>query len=166
MRTDGQARRRSGDGARSGMAPAVGGHSGGGLRYPAAGDSLPWTYAGASDRVFDLMYAEMRRLAGAAMGAQSGRHTLQATALVHEAFIRLVDHPSPQQWDSSRHFFSAAAESMRRILIEHARKKKSIKRGQDPIHTTFDEKGLADEVTDLIIVIRAKITDFGYLRDT
>lgn len=76
-----------------------------------------------------LVYDELRKLAAARMAAERPDHTLQATALVHEAYLRLVDQDQAQQWDSRGHFFSAAAEAMRRILIESARNRQSQKRG-------------------------------------
>jgi RNA polymerase sigma factor (TIGR02999 family) len=76
-----------------------------------------------------LVYDELRRLAAAKLANEKPGQTLQATVLVHEAFIRLVDQTNPQQWDGSRHFFAAAVEAMRRILIERARQKQSLKGG-------------------------------------
>ncbi len=70
----------------------------------------------ASDELLPLVYAELRRLAEVKLAGEKPGQTLQATALVHEAYVRLVDQTNPQQWDNSRHFFSAAAEAMRRIL--------------------------------------------------
>jgi RNA polymerase sigma factor (TIGR02999 family) len=82
----------------------------------------------AADKLLPLVYEELRILAAQKMKQESPGQTLQATALVHEAYIRLVegiDH----NWDNRRHFFTAAAEAMRRILIENARRKKSLKHG-------------------------------------
>ena len=83
----------------------------------------------AADQLLPLVYAELRQLAAAKLAHEKPGQTLQATALVHEAYLRLVDQTTPQQWDNSRHFFAAAAESMRRILIERARQKQSLKGG-------------------------------------
>ena len=83
----------------------------------------------AADQLLPLVYDELRRLAAAKLANEKPGQTLQATALVHEAYLRLVDQSTPAQWDSQRHFFAAAAEAMRRILIERARQKKSLKRG-------------------------------------
>ena len=82
----------------------------------------------AAAELLPLVYQELRRLARVQMGQERMEHTLQATALVHEAYLRLVAD-APRQWDGRRHFFAAAAEAMRRILIEHARGKNAIKRG-------------------------------------
>ena len=85
----------------------------------------------AAEQLLPLVYAELRQLAAAKLAHEKPGQTLQATALVHEAFMRLVGQTKPQRWDNSRHFFSAAAESMRRILIERARQRASLKRGGD-----------------------------------
>ena len=82
----------------------------------------------AVDELFPLVYQELRRLAAQRMSKESPGQTLQATALVHEAYLRLVG-AEEQNWSSRTHFFAAAAEAMRRILIENARRKKSLKRG-------------------------------------
>jgi RNA polymerase sigma factor (TIGR02999 family) len=82
----------------------------------------------AAAELLPVVYQELRRLARAQMAGEHTGHTLQATALVHEAFLRLVAD-EPVRWDNRRHFFGAAAEAMRRILVEHARHKKSLKRG-------------------------------------
>src|SRR6185436_2440791 len=76
-----------------------------------------------------LVYDELRKLAAARMAAESSGHTLQPTALVHEAYLRLVGRGDDQRWDSRGHFFAAAAEAMRRILIEAARRKHGPQRG-------------------------------------
>jgi len=81
-----------------------------------------------SAKLFALVYDELRRLARARMVNERGGHTLQGTVLVHEVFLRLLQD-EPAAWDSRRHFFAAAAEAMRRILIEHARAKHAVKRG-------------------------------------
>ena len=85
--------------------------------------------AGAAEQLLPLVYEELRRLAAARLAMERPGHTLQATALVHEAFVRLVDVHNAQQWNSRAHFFAAAAEAMRRILIDHARFKQRLKRG-------------------------------------
>ena len=85
----------------------------------------------AADELLPLVYDELRQLATARMLRESPGQTLQATALVHEAYVRLVDGASEQQWDSRGHFFAAAAEAMRRILIDRARAKNRPKHGGD-----------------------------------
>jgi len=83
----------------------------------------------AAEQLLPLVYHELRKLAAAKLAQKKPGHTPQATALVHEAYLRLVDQTTPASWDNQRHFFAAAAEAMRRILIERARQKKSLKRG-------------------------------------
>ena len=83
----------------------------------------------AAELLLPLIYKELRNLAAAKMAHESPDHTLQATGLVHEAYLRLVDVEQAQEWKSRDHFFSAAAEAMRRILIESARRKQREKRG-------------------------------------
>ena len=83
----------------------------------------------AAEELLLLVYDELRQLARAKLAHELPGHTLQATALVHEAYVRLVDGESAQPWDSRGHFFAAAAEAMRRILIETARRKQAQKRG-------------------------------------
>jgi RNA polymerase sigma factor (TIGR02999 family) len=76
-----------------------------------------------------LVYAELRKLAASKLRRELPGQTLQATALVHEAYLRLVDQDRVQEWDNVSHFFAAAAEAMRRILVERARRKRSAKHG-------------------------------------
>lgn len=78
-----------------------------------------------------LVYDELRRLAAARMAEEKGGQTLQATALVHEAYLRLTGRDTPRGWDGRGHFFAAAAEAMRRILVDRARERQSQKRGGD-----------------------------------
>ena len=80
----------------------------------------------ASEHLLPLVYEELRKLAAQKMAQEAPDHTLQATALVHEAYVRLVDVKKVQHWDSRGHFFAAAAEGMRRILIENARKSRAL----------------------------------------
>lgn len=83
----------------------------------------------AADKLLPLVYQELRRLAASKLAREKAGLTLQATALVHEAYLRLVDSDPQQQWNSRGHFFAAAAEAMRRILIENARRKQRLKHG-------------------------------------
>ena len=85
----------------------------------------------AAEQLLPLVYEELRKLAATRMANERTDHTLQATALVHEAYLRLVDNPRTQHWNSRGHFFGAAAEAMRRILVEQARYRTSRKRGGD-----------------------------------
>ena len=86
---------------------------------------------GAAEQLLPLVYGELRRLAAAKLVNEKPGQTLQATALVHEAYLRLVGGEPDKNWDSRGHFFAAAAESMRRILIDRARRKQSLKHGGD-----------------------------------
>ena len=83
----------------------------------------------AAEQLLPLVYDELRKLAAEKMAQEKPGQTLQATALVHEAYVRLVDVDRPQQWNSRGHFFASAAEAMRRILIDQARRKASAKAG-------------------------------------
>ena len=83
----------------------------------------------AAEQLLPLVYDELRKLAAAKMAQERPGHTLQATALVHEVYLRLVDTNKARHWNSRGHFFAAAAEAMRRILVEHARAKRRQKRG-------------------------------------
>ena len=83
----------------------------------------------AAEQLLPLVYDELRKLAAQRMAQEAPGQTLQATALVHEAYLRLVDVDRVQQWDSRGHFFAAAAEAMRRILVDRAREKGREKRG-------------------------------------
>ena len=85
--------------------------------------------AQAAEQLLPLVYEELRKLATAKMVQEKPGQTLQATALVHEAYVRLVDGEKVQHWDSRGHFFSAAAESMRRILVDQARRKSGPEAG-------------------------------------
>ncbi len=92
----------------------------------------------AAERLLPLVYHELRKLAAAKLAHEKPGHTLQATALVHEAYIRLAGENRPQPWSGRRQFFAAAAEAMRRILVENARRKKSAKAGGDLERQVFD----------------------------
>src|SRR5215475_5680620 len=85
--------------------------------------------AHAAEQLLPLVYDELRQLAAQRLAQEQPGQTLQATALVHEAYLRLVDVEAAQHWDSRRHFFAACAEAMRRILVEQARRKGRLKHG-------------------------------------
>jgi len=87
--------------------------------------------AQAAQRLLPLVYQELRRLAAAKIASERPGQTLDATALVHEAYLRLVDGDNPQQWNGRGHFYAAAAEAMRRILVDNSRRKARIKHGGD-----------------------------------
>jgi RNA polymerase sigma factor (TIGR02999 family) len=102
--------------------------------------------AKATDELLPLVYEELRLLAAQKLSHEPPGQTLQATALVHEVYIRLVGD-EPQSWENRGHFFAAAAEAMRRILVDHARHKQAQKRGGGHARVSLD----AAEVTDLAI---------------
>jgi RNA polymerase sigma factor (TIGR02999 family) len=99
----------------------------------------------AAEQLLPLVYHELRKLAAEKMAEEKPGQTLQATALVHEAYVRLVANPegAAQQWDSRRHFFAAAAEAMRRILIDSARRKRSAKHGGQRQRLNLDDVDVA-----------------------
>ena len=93
----------------------------------------------AAEQLLPLVYEELRRLAEARMARESPDHTLQPTALVHEAYVRLVDGEQAQYWNSRGHFFGAAAEAMRRILVDSARRKSRVRYGGDHDRVDLDD---------------------------
>ena len=93
----------------------------------------------AAEQLLPLVYDELRQLAAQKLTPDQPGQTLQATALVHEAYLRLVGGETPQRWDGRRHFFAAAAEAMRRILVEAARRKNSLKCGGRQVRVSLDE---------------------------
>ena len=108
----------------------------------------------AAELLLPLVYDELRKLAAERMAQEMPGQTLQATALVHEAYLRLVDVEQAQHWNSRGHFFAAAAEAMRRILVDHARRKHAKKRGGDRARLELDQLAAAtserlDEVLDI-----------------
>jgi RNA polymerase sigma factor (TIGR02999 family) len=96
----------------------------------------------AAEQLLPLVYDELRKLAAQKLAQEIPGQTLQATALVHEAYLRLVDDKRASHWDSRGHFFAAAAEAMRRILIDQARRKQSRKRGGDRRRVELDAAAL------------------------
>ncbi|MBI1246720.1 sigma-70 family RNA polymerase sigma factor [bacterium] len=111
----------------------------------------------AAEQLLPLVYEELRTLAAARLSRENPGQTLQATALVHDAYLRLVGGEHAQHWNSRGHFFAAAAESMRRILIEAARRKKSQKAGGDfqRIVLTNDEPEEDRQTEDLLALDEA-----------
>ncbi len=103
----------------------------------------------AAANLLPLVYDELRRLAAARMAAEPSGHTLQPTALVHEAFLRLIGSADSARWANHKEFFAAAAESMRRILIESARSKNRVKRGNRPNRSALDPNQLSTPAIDM-----------------
>lgn len=118
----------------------------------------------ASEQLLPLVYEELRKLANVKLANERSGQTLEATALVHEAYLRLVDGDSSQRWNSRGHFFGAAAEAMRRILVEQARRKKSLKRGGELQRHEFQDAEIIISTThDQIIEINDAINDLAKL---
>lgn len=97
----------------------------------------------AAQQLLPLVYDALRRLAASKLKRESADQTLQPTALVHEAYLRLIGSDAAAVWDSRGHFFAAAAEAMRRILVENARRKKRVKHGGGRRRVELDEEDLA-----------------------
>ena len=113
----------------------------------------------AAEQLLPLVYDELRKLAAAKLAHEKPGQTLQATALVHDAYIRLVDVEKGQHWDSRGHFFAAAAEAMRRILIQNVRRKRAEKRGGDWDRWELNDADLAVESQGLDIVCLSDALD-------
>jgi RNA polymerase sigma factor (TIGR02999 family) len=114
----------------------------------------------AAEQLLPLVYDELRKLAAAKLAHEAPGQTLQATALVHEAYLRLVPSPgresreSVPQWEGRKHFLAAAAEAMRRILVDNARRKQSIKRGGDLVRHDVDDVAIAaPEVSEDVLAL-------------
>jgi RNA polymerase sigma factor (TIGR02999 family) len=129
----------------------------------------------AAGQLLPLIYDELRKLAAQKLARESTGRTLQATALVHEAYLRLVGEEDAQRWDNRGHFFAAAAEAMRRILIENARRKRSLKGGGDwrrvnlaaiePATMERDDELLAlDEALQKLAIVDANKAELVQLR--
>ena len=111
----------------------------------------------AADQLLPLVYDELRKLATAKLVNEKPGQTLQATALVHDAYIRLVDVQQAQHWDSRGHFFAAAAEAMRRILVDSALRRRSLKRGGDHQRVEFDSQLISrgEKIEDILAIDEA-----------
>lgn len=118
------------------------------------GDSL------AAERLLPLVYDELRRLAAQRMADERPGHTLDATALVHEAYLRLVGPTDAQEWNGRGHFFAAAAEAMRRILIENARRKQRIKHGGGLRRASIEQAASAYVQVDDVIAVNDALSRF------
>lgn len=127
---------------------------------------VPW----ATEELLPVVYHELRRLAACKMKQEAAGHTLQPTALVHEAYLRLSGSRQEQLWDGREHFFAAAAEAMRRILVESARRKKRLKHGGEmqrvdvaevdlPLPMPDEELLALDEALDRLATVDARAAD-------
>lgn len=120
----------------------------------------------AAEQLLPLVYNELRKLAAVRLAQEQPGHTLQATALVHEAYLRLVGAPASdgndgasQRWNSRAHFFAAAAEAMRRILVDRARRKASLKRGGGLARVQVDEGQItAPEIQEDVVALDEALT--------
>jgi RNA polymerase sigma factor (TIGR02999 family) len=116
----------------------------------------------ANERLLPLVYEELRKLAAQKLAREKPGQTLQATALVHEAYLRLVDTEKAQHWNSRGHFFAAAAEAMRRILVEEARKRRRLKRGGDRQRLDLDALQLrVPEAADELLALDEALADLA-----
>jgi RNA polymerase sigma factor (TIGR02999 family) len=116
----------------------------------------------AADQLLPLVYDELRKLAAAKLADEAPGQTLQATALVHEAYMRLVGDEPAGGWAGRRHFFAAAAEAMRRILVERARQKGRQKHGGQWRRVELDDAALpADERRDDLVALDEALTEFA-----
>jgi RNA polymerase sigma factor (TIGR02999 family) len=116
----------------------------------------------AAEKLLPLVYDELRKLAAARMAVEKPGNTLNATALVHEAYLRLVDPADEQKWDHRGHFFAAAAEAMRRILVDRARRKAAAKRGGDFARVELEpDLAVAPGVHEDLIALDAALDRFA-----
>jgi RNA polymerase sigma factor (TIGR02999 family) len=121
----------------------------------------------APEQLLPLVYDELRKLAAAKLAHEKPGQTLQATELVHDAYIRLVDFEEVQHWDSRGHFFGAAAEAMRRILVDKARRRESLKRGGTMVRVDLPERVTAADgeqfdllaLDDALLLLESKHPD-------
>ena len=129
----------------------------------------------AAEQLLPLVYDELRKLAAAKLAQEKSGQTLQATALVHDAYLRLVDVELAQRWSSRGHFFAAAAEAMRRILVDNAKRKKAAKHGGQVARVELDEDQIVapspgidlialDEVLNALAVHDARKAELVKLR--
>ena len=113
----------------------------------------------AADQLLPLVYDELRRLAAQRLSLETPGQTLQPTALVHEVYLRLVDGDRAPHWNSRGHFFGAAAEAMRRILVDSARRRRSCKRGGDLVRQDFDALEIAlDDIPEDLLALNEALT--------
>jgi RNA polymerase sigma factor (TIGR02999 family) len=125
-------------------------------------DAIGRGEAQASEKLLPIVYQDLRRLAAKMLAREPAGQTLQATALVHEAYARLVDTEQEQGWKHRGHYFAAAAEAMRRILVEKARRKQRVKHGGEHQRVDLDDERLVCSVpSDQIIALDEALERFG-----
>jgi RNA polymerase sigma factor (TIGR02999 family) len=118
----------------------------------------------AAEQLLPLVYDELRKLAAARLAQEKPGQTLQATALVHDAYLRLVDVEKAQHWDSRGHFFAAAAEAIRRILVENARKKGRVRHGGGRKRVDLEQAvSITEESGDGLLSLDEALTRFAVL---
>lgn len=122
------------------------------MHAAARGDTL------ATERLFPLVYAELRRIAGSLMNRERGSHTLQPTALVNEAYLRLVGS-ADEGWDTRAHFFGAAARAMRQILIDHARRVKARPTPEAAIVPSLDSSRPQDRAAEDLLALDTALVE-------
>ena len=116
----------------------------------------------ASEQLLPMIYQELRRLAAEMLAKETAGQTLEATALVHEAYVRLVDTEAEQKWSHRGHFFAAAAQAMRRILVEKARRKQRVKHGGEHHRVELDDERLVCAVpADQILALDEALERFS-----
>jgi RNA polymerase sigma factor (TIGR02999 family) len=116
----------------------------------------------ASAQLLPMIYQELRSMAARKLAQEPPGQTLQATALVHEAYVRLVDSDSEQKWQHRGHFFAAAAEAMRRILVEKARRKQRVKHGGEHQRVEVDDEQLVCSIpSDQLLALDEALERFG-----
>jgi len=115
----------------------------------------------AAEKLLPLVYHELRKLASRKIAQEKPGQTLQATALVHEAYLRLIDTEKVQQWNSRGHFFAAAAEAMRRILVENARRKGRVKHGGKWQRLELEADKLPDNPAEEMLALDEALTNLA-----
>jgi RNA polymerase sigma factor (TIGR02999 family) len=115
----------------------------------------------AAEQLLPLVYDELRKLASQKMAQEKPGQTLQATVLVHEAYLRLVDGDKIQHWSSRGHFFAAAAEAMRRLLVDNARRKKRPKHGGDRQRVDLEEVFAIDDPREDVLALDEALTELA-----
>ena len=115
----------------------------------------------AAAELLPLVYDELRKLAAARMAAETPGHTLSATALVHEAYLRLVSRPEDDHWNGRGHFFAAAAEAMRRILVERARQRTALKYGGGSRRVPLCDLGQIEQTPDGLLAVDEALDRFA-----
>jgi len=119
----------------------------------------------ASDELLPLVYEELHGVAKRVFAPQAGAHTLQATALVHEAYLKLLGNDGERVWKDRRHFFAVAATAMRRILIDHARLRGALKRGDRANRVTLSENVQGDDISYDLLDLGAALDELGDSRE-